>query len=225
MPPTNSPPPPQPSPHTPQRPVLPPRPAWTFRRVQRKAGLGPPRVGSDGWAKTKLPKKKKRRWHSMGTRCVLTVTARFHAAGTASLPPPGRDRSQEARCNAVFLFRSYIVAVLLTTVKTCLCQEVRYEDATCKVQAQWQLGGRPSAHILARVGSSLTAVRYTEGVCSVGGESRDVRPLPRNPTAHAPQDGLWAGAGSCVRVRCRRRGSTVRVQAGVNHSFGHLSYR
>lgn len=29
-----------------------------------------------------------------------------------------------------FLFRLYIRALLLTTVKTCLCQEVRYEDAT-----------------------------------------------------------------------------------------------
>lgn len=44
--------------------------------------------------------------------------------------------SQEAKCNAVFLFRSYIRALLLTTVKTCLCQEVRYEAMTCKVQTK-----------------------------------------------------------------------------------------
>lgn len=50
--------------------------------------------------------------------------------------------SQEAKCNAVFLFRSYIRALLLTTVKTCLCQEVRYEAMTCKVQTKpkWQFG-------------------------------------------------------------------------------------
>lgn len=35
-----------------------------------------------------------------------------------------------------FLFRLYISALLLTTVKTCLCQEVRYEDVSWKVQVK-----------------------------------------------------------------------------------------
>lgn len=42
-----------------------------------------------------------------------------------------------------FLFRLYIRALLLTTVKTCLCQEVRYEDATSHRPPLFSFTARP----------------------------------------------------------------------------------
>ena len=73
------------------------------------------------------------------------------------------------KCNAVFLFRSYIRTLLLTTVKTCLCQEVRYDDMTWKVQTKpkWQLLHYFSDHILSNR-SSWSSVKCV--VCLVGNQ-------------------------------------------------------
>ncbi|XP_073754656.1 uncharacterized protein [Callorhinus ursinus] len=124
-----------------------------------------------------------------------------------------QNDAHEAKCNAVFLFRSYIRALLLTTVKTCLCQEVRYEDMTWKPDfvpepLRWE-----------------TSVR-----CRVGARTPPSAVAPASPPSAPPESRLrrflggWLGLAAAAAVllcharrrRRRRRRPELEGEEGRN---------